>query len=331
MSLLQVSDLSVGVRTRDGIRPIVSEVTFSLREGESLALIGESGCGKTTTLRAVLGLFPQSVVPVAGRVEFGSQDLLSLSRRQLRTIRGNRIAVIWQDPGSSLDPVMRVGDQIVETIRAHETVSRRAAAARAAELMAKVELPDVGRLFRAFPHELSGGQRQRIGIAAAISMNPAVLLADEPTTALDVTVQATVLDLLAALRAELGLAMLLVSHDIAVVANTCDSIAVMYAGRIVESGPTSQVLRQPSHQYTAGLIASAPDIEQVGRRPRGIAGMPPAGSAATACSFAPRCPAVSSRCRSELPVLTRTPAAGADGGLAHAVACFHPAGSEHAA
>ncbi len=325
MSLLRVSDLSVGVRTRSGISPIVSDVSFTVGPGEALALVGESGCGKTTTLRAVLGLFPQSIEPIGGRIDFESQDLLTLSPRQLRTVRGNRIAVIWQDPQSSLDPVMRVGDQIVEAIRAHESISRQAAAARARELMTKVELSE--RLFRAYPHELSGGQRQRVGIASAISMNPAVLLADEPTTALDVTVQATVLELLAGLRAELGLAMLLVSHDIAVVASTCDSIAVMYGGRIVESGSTAQVLRQPLHQYTAGLLACAPDVEQVGRRPRGIAGAPPARPVTAACSFAPRCPAASVRCRSELPILQAAPGST----VAHAAACFHPVGSEQAA
>ena len=324
MSLLRVTDLSVGVRKRGGRYPdhqrrqLLARCRRVPRAGRRIRLRqdhdparGAARCSSRRSSRS------------PGRIEFDSTDLLALPPKQLRTIRGNRISVIWQDPQSSLDPVMRVGDQIIETIRAHEPVSRQAAITRTRELMAKVGLPE--RVFGAFPHELSGGQRQRVVIASAISTSPAVLLADEPTTALDVTVQATVLELLAELRAELGLAMLLVSHDIAVVANTCDSIAVMYAGRIVESGPTPRVLGQPRHHYTAGLLASAPDVEHVGRRPRGIPGAPPTGTAEAACAFAPRCPAVSDRCRSDVPVLAPGEPGRPDADPAHVTACFHPA------
>jgi oligopeptide/dipeptide ABC transporter ATP-binding protein len=228
--------------------------------------------------------------------------------------------VVWQDPLTCLDPVMRVGEQIAEAVRAHQRGDRGAAQARALDLMRQVELPQVSRTYRRYPHELSGGQRQRIVIATAIAARPRLLLADEPTTALDVTVQDQVLSLLARLRAELGLALLLVTHDLAVVAETCARVAVMYAGRIVEAGPVGAVFASPRHPYTAGLLRAAPSLDRIGARPQGIGGSPAAHAVAQGCAFAPRCSRADSTCTQQTPSLA-PPAAAAAGQLA---ACHHP-------
>ena len=319
-SLLSVRDLCVNMRsaTRGGAGPVpvVQDVSLDVPPGGALGLVGESGSGKTTTLRAILRLLPAAARITGGRVMFDGQDLARAADRQLRGIRGGQIGVIWQDPLACLDPVMRVGEQIAEAVRAHQPVSRAAARIRALDLMRQVELPDVNRICRRYPHELSGGQRQRVVIATAVAASPRLLLADEPTTALDVTVQDQVLTLIARLRAELSLALLLVTHDLAVVAQTCDRVAVMYAGRIVETGPVSSVFGAPRHHYTRGLLRAAPSLDQPGVLPEGIAGTPAASAAAVGCAFAPRCAHADEVCLTATPVLS--------GATEHLAACYHP-------
>jgi oligopeptide/dipeptide ABC transporter ATP-binding protein len=316
--LLEISGLSVTMPARHGPPAKVLEgLDLRVGRGEAVGLVGESGCGKTTTLLSVLRLLPRGAQITAGSITFDGIDMLSADPRTMRSVLGARIGVIWQDPLAALDPVMRVGDQIAEVIRAHEKVSRKRASLRARELMREVELPDVNRLARRYPHELSGGQRQRVVIAAAIAAAPDLMLADEPTTALDVTVQDQVLGLLGRLREQFGVALVLISHDLAVVGEMCDRVAIMYSGRIVERGPTARVFEQPLHHYSAGLLAASPDIGKVGLRPQGIAGLPPGHVAESSCAFAPRCAFADERCHTELPLLEQI-----DG---RPVACHHPA------
>jgi oligopeptide/dipeptide ABC transporter ATP-binding protein len=314
--LLRVRELSVALPDRHGQVPVLEGVSFDLRAGGGLGVVGESGSGKTTTLRALLQLLPHGAVITNGRATFDGADLLTVGGSQLRDIRGGKIGMIWQDPLAALDPLMRVGEQIAETAQAHAAVSWIDARRRARDLMRRVELPDVERTYRAYPHQLSGGQRQRVVIASAIAASPRLLLADEPTTALDVTVQDQVLSLIAKLRADLGLALLLVSHDLAVVDQTCEDVAVMYAGRIVETGPSRLVFERPLHHYTAGLLRAAPSLDRPGVRPRSIPGTPAVSVAARGCAFAPRCPAADLLCLEQTPVL-----AGAE---VHQAACHHP-------
>jgi peptide/nickel transport system ATP-binding protein len=314
--LLSIRELTVAMPGRERSVTVVKDLDLEIGRGESLGLVGESGCGKTTTLLSVLGLLPRGAHVLSGEIRFAGRDLLGLSPRERRGVLGAQIGVIWQDPLASLDPVMRIGEQVAEAVRAHRDLDRGEAGRRALELMRLVELPDVQRLARAYPHELSGGQRQRVVIATAIASEPSLLLADEPTTALDVTVQDQVLALLGRLRAELGLALMLVSHDLAVVGETCDRVCIMYAGRIVEAGGAGEVFSAPRHHYSAGLLAAAPDIGHPGVRPHGIPGIPPTGAAVDACAFAPRCQGADQLCRSRLPLLS------AD--AARAAACHHP-------
>jgi oligopeptide/dipeptide ABC transporter ATP-binding protein len=315
--LLKLSGLSVTMPARSGGPTKVLEgLDLEVGRGESVGLVGESGCGKTTTLLSILGLLPRGAEVSGGTISFDGVDMVKADHRRLRSILGKRIGVIWQDPLSALDPVMRVGDQIAEVIRAHERVDRKQAARRARELMRQVELPDVDRLARRFPHELSGGQRQRVVIASAIAVSPELLLCDEPTTALDVTVQDQVLGLLGRLREELGVALVLISHDLAVVGEMCERVCIMYSGRIVERGTTGPVFERPLHHYSAGLLAASPDIEKVGVLPEGIPGLPPGRVAESSCAFADRCQFADQRCREVLPVLEQI------GG--RLVACHHP-------
>jgi oligopeptide/dipeptide ABC transporter ATP-binding protein len=255
---------------------------------------------------ALLGLLPRPAGRVlAGRAMFGGVDLLRLPPRQLRDLRGNRIAMIFQDPLSSLNPVLTVGRQLTEQLKRHRNVSRAAARERAVELLALVGIPDARRRFGEYPHQMSGGMRQRVMIAMALSCEPDLLIADEPTTALDVTIQAQILDLLQRLRRELGMALLLITHDLGVVAGVTDRVAVMYAGRVVETGPTEHVLSQPQHPYTRGLLNSLPRLDQ----PRGtplvpVEGSPPdLGATIAGCPFRPRCPYAIERCTQDPPLI----------------------------
>ena len=306
-ALLSVQNL--GVRLTDGA-PIVQELSFSIARGETLALVGESGCGKSMTALALMGLLPPGIALAGGQVHFAGQDLAVLPERQLRQLRGNRMAMIFQEPMTSLNPVLRVGEQIIEVIRTHEKVGARAARARAADLLALVHVPDPERRLEAYPHQLSGGQRQRVMIAAALACGPDLLIADEPTTALDVTTQAEILRLLRELQAARGLAVLLITHDLGVVGQMADRVMVMYAGRRVELGPVVGVMRAPSHPYTRLLIDARPHSGTArGGRLAEIPGIVPSPHAMPAgCAFAPRCPKAADACRSGVPAAVTTAA-----------------------
>jgi peptide/nickel transport system ATP-binding protein len=300
--LLEVRDLAVEVRTPSGTLRAVDGVSFALREGEVLGLVGESGSGKTLTCRAILRLLPRRVAIAGGTVDLAGRRVSDLPERRLGEVRGPLGSMIFQNPASHLDPVMTIGEQIAAPIRVHEGRSRREARGRARELLEQVGIPDALRRLDQYPHEFSGGMRQRAMIAAALACRPKLLIADEPTTALDVTVQAQILRLLLDLRDRLGLAILLVTHDLGVVAQTCDRLAVMYAGRIVEAGPKRTVLARPLHPYTEGLIASQPGVGAPGERLASIPGQPPGlADRRTGCAFAPRCRYAEEACRSAPP------------------------------
>ncbi len=288
--LLRVEDLRVQFPTEDGVVRAVDGISYELRAGRTLGIVGESGSGKTVSALTLMGLHPKSA-RLSGRIDFDGRELLALGSEGMRALRGNELAMIFQDPLSSLHPLHRIGWQLVEAIRAHRDVTKVAARARAAELLDLVGIPDPRERLRAYPHELSGGQRQRVMIAMALANEPKLLIADEPTTALDVTVQAQILALLARLQRELGMAIVLVTHDLGVVAEVADEIAVMYAGRIVEQGSAEQVLSAPSHPYTWGLLRSIPRVEGVVGELEPIAGRPPSLiSPPSGCHFHPRCP-----------------------------------------
>ncbi len=289
--VLQVEDLHVNVPTRHGLLHAFRGVSFSLSPGEVLGLVGEAGCGKSLTLRAVLDLLPAPAHGVGGRVLVDGVDITALDRQSRRKAISSAISMVFQDSMTALNPLMRIGDQIAVAPLARLGYSRTGARARALELMRQVGIPDPERRARAYPHQLSGGRRQRVVIAIALSCEPPLLLCDEPTTALDVTIQAQVLELLRGLRRDGNLAMLLVTHDLAVVSETCDRLAVMYAGRIVEDGDIGPLVLDPRHPYTFSLLRSVPDPELVRQRLLTIPGAPPGlVGGVKGCPFAPRCP-----------------------------------------
>ena len=290
--ILSVEDLAVTFTGPDGRRTrAVDGVGFSVSPGRTLGIVGESGCGKSVTSLAVMGLLPKVGTTVSGRVLFEGRDLLRESERTLRDLRGDRLSMIFQEPMTSLNPSYTVGDQIVEAILRHRRVSKREAAERALEMLARVRIPEPKARFHDYPHKLSGGMRQRVMIAMALACEPRLLIADEPTTALDVTIQAQILELMRMLREETGTAIVLITHDLGVVAEVCDEVAVMYAGQVVERAPVEELFRFPQHPYTVGLLGSLPRFD--GRRERLAAiegavpdmSRPPAG-----CRFAARCP-----------------------------------------
>jgi oligopeptide/dipeptide ABC transporter ATP-binding protein len=329
--VLSVRDLEVEFSTADGLVSAVNGVGFDLAAGETLAILGESGSGKSVTAQAVMGLIERPGRVVAGSVSFGGVDLLAASDEDRRRVRGSGLAMVFQDPLSALNPVWSVGFQIGELFRVHRGLGRREARRRAVELLERVRIPAAAQRVGQYPHQFSGGMRQRVMIAMALALDPEVLIADEPTTALDVTVQAQILELLDDLRAETGMGLLLITHDLGVVAETADRVAVMYAGRIVETGPADALLSAPAHPYTEGLLASVPR-GQSGRehRLRPIAGAPPSlARIPPGCPFHPRCPYVIDRCRSERPALApvgadagRGGATGEAGGSTTAAACW---------
>jgi peptide/nickel transport system ATP-binding protein len=299
--LLEVQDLSVRFVSREATVTAVNGATFSLREGEVLCLLGESGSGKSVTLRALMRLLPTQA-EVAGRAELGGQDVLTLEGKALRAFRGGVVSMVFQEPMTALDPVYTIGQHLVEMIRQHKGGTRAEARARAIELLDLVKIPSAARRLDAYPHELSGGLRQRAMIAIALCCGPRLLLADEPTTALDATVQIQVLILLRRLQRELGMGTIFVTHDLGVAAEIADRVAVMYAGRVIEEGPVADVLRAPAHPYTAGLLAStvhdqAPDqdIAAIPGSPPDLRRLPPG------CSFAPRCSMAMEACRQVFP------------------------------
>ncbi|MBB5575538.1 ABC transporter ATP-binding protein [Rhizobium paranaense] len=301
--LLDVQGLTVSFVTDYGLVRAVDDVSFSVREGEILSIVGESGSGKSVTLLSLLGLHDPKTTKVEGAVAFRGERILELSASAMRRIRGKEIGLISQDPMTALTPVYTIGWQIAEQIRAHEPISAGAARLRAIELLGEVGFSNPAEAVERYPHQLSGGMRQRAVIAMALSCQPALLVADEPTTALDVTVQAQVLDLLLRLRKELGLAIVLITHDMGVVSEVADKVAVMYAGRIVERGTTREIFSNPIHPYTWGLMASIPPL--AGERPKrliSIGGMPPTpGSIPEGCGFQPRCRFARSECAARPP------------------------------
>jgi peptide/nickel transport system ATP-binding protein len=333
--LLQVSGLDV----RLGQLPVLQDVSFTVGAGERIGIIGESGSGKSVTALAVLGLLPPEMT-AAGQVLLNGENLLGATERRLSQLRGDRLAMIFQEPMSALNPLMRVGKQVAEVLRVHRGLSRRAAREQAAELLARTGLDQPEQQARAFPHQLSGGQRQRVMIAMAAACGPALILADEPTTALDVTVQARVLALLDELVTAQGAALVLISHDLAVVADACERLLVMYGGRIVEAGPTAVLLAAPRHPYTAGLVATSaavsPDHGRDGRPLPAIGGtVPDLGGFGSGCVFRSRCATATDQCMTPPPLVADERSA--DGHSAGAplagqlTACWHPVGGEQPA
>ena len=309
MTLLAVTDLRVHLFTPRGVVPAVDGVTFSLAAGQALGIVGESGCGKTMTALSLMRLLPSPPARVvSGSIMFQNENILDLDPERLRALRGGEMAMIYQDPQTSLNPVFTVGEQIAEAVRLHRDDSRTAAHARALEMLRLVNIPDPDRVARAYPHQLSGGMRQRAVIAMALACDPKLLIADEPTTALDVTIQAQILDLLRKLRAELGMAVILITHDLGVIADLVDEVAVMYAGKVVEHAPVRALFASPQHPYTRGLLRSVPSLETREHRLRTIEGtVPPPLAMPAGCRFNPRCALVMDICREREPPLLKTP------------------------
>jgi len=288
--ILEVRDLHVEIPLTRGTVRAVDGASFTVAPGEAMGLVGESGSGKSMTLRAILGLLPHPAGIAGGEILYEGADLVTMPAKKLQDLRGKEISMIFQEPMTALNPVMRVGDQIAEGPLAHLRMGKSASQERALDLMRQVGIPDPARRARAFPHELSGGMRQRVMIAIALSCEPKLILCDEPTTALDVTIQDQILKLLRSLREERGLSVVFVTHDLAVVAQTCQRLAVMYAGQVVETGSIDETFRSPRHPYTLGLLRSVPDLEDVRDVLRSIPGTPPDPvHPPEGCRFAPRC------------------------------------------
>ncbi|WP_405489267.1 ABC transporter ATP-binding protein [Streptomyces sp. NBC_00096] len=315
--LLEVRDLHVEFKTRDGVAKAVNGVDYSVAEGETLAVLGESGSGKSVTAQAVMGILDMPPGRITGgEILFKGQDLLKMKEEERRKIRGAGMAMIFQDALSSLNPVLSVGAQLGEMYEVHRGMSRKDARAKAVELMDRVKIPAARERVGDYPHQFSGGMRQRIMIAMAMALEPSLIIADEPTTALDVTVQAQVMDLLAELQRELNMGLILITHDLGVVADVADKIAVMYAGRIVETAPVHEIYKNPAHPYTRGLLDSIPRLDQKGQELYAIKGLPPNLLAIPpGCAFNPRCPMARAVCRTDVPPL-------AEVGPDRASACF---------
>ncbi|MFE7586894.1 ABC transporter ATP-binding protein [Streptomyces gardneri] len=303
--LLEVRDLHVEFHTREGVAKAVNGVNYSVDAGETLAVLGESGSGKSVTAQAVMGILDIPPGRISGgEILFQGQDLLKLKEDERRKIRGAKMAMVFQDALSSLNPVVSVGDQLGEMFQVHKGMSRKDSRAKAVELMDRVRIPAAKERVGQYPHQFSGGMRQRIMIAMALALEPELIIADEPTTALDVTVQAQVMDLLAELQRELNMGLILITHDLGVVADVADKIAVMYAGRIVEQAPVHEIYKAPAHPYTRGLLDSIPRLDQKGQELYAIKGLPPNLLAIPpGCAFNPRCPLARDRCRTEEPPL----------------------------
>jgi len=315
--LLEVVDLKTEFRTDDGVFRAVDGVSFTLERGRSLGIVGESGCGKSVTALSIMGLIPQPPGRIAGgTIRFEGTDVLGLSKAKLRDLRGNQMAMIFQEPMTSLNPAFTVGAQIMEGLLRHNPMAADKARERAFDALRRVRIPSPESRFDAYPHHLSGGMRQRVMIAMALVCEPRLLIADEPTTALDVTIQAQILDLMRTLREETGTAIVLITHDLGVVAEFADDVLVMYAGRVVEQAPVAALFDQPQHPYTIGLLGSIPRLDVVQERLATIEGQVPMRLAnITGCAFAARCPFAEARCREAAPPLT-------DLGDGHLAACW---------
>src|SRR5438067_3756507 len=322
--VLEVRELKTYFATEHGEFRAVDGVSFTVESGRTVGIVGESGCGKSVTSLSIMGLIPQPPGRIAGgEVRFEGIDLLALSAKKMRELRGNRLSMIFQEPMTSLNPAFTIGDQIVEVIERHGSGSRAEAKERAIEMLRRVRIPSPERRYGEYPHRLSGGMRQRVMIAMALACGPKLLIADEPTTALDVTIQAQILDLMRVLREETGTAIILITHDLGVVAEVADDVVVMYAGRIVERAPVAALFAEPQHPYTVGLLGSIPQLHLDQPRLAAIEGQVPGPeSTVRGCRFHPRCPFVIERCRREDPPLMEV----APG---HAAACWRaPLGVE---
>ncbi|MES2948899.1 MAG: ABC transporter ATP-binding protein [Pseudomonadota bacterium] len=314
-ALLCVEHLSIGFKTDKGMLRAVDDISYSIAPGKTLGLVGESGCGKSTTALALMGLLP-STASVTGQAHFLDQELFGQSEAQWRAVRGNKIAMIFQEPMTALNPVIRIGEQIGETLLLHQGLDKRAAYERAIEMLDEVGIPSARTRAAAYPHQLSGGMRQRAMIAMALACRPSLLIADEPTTALDVTIQAQILELMLELQDRIGMAIQFISHNLGVVSELADDIIVMYAGRIVERAPAARLFEQPRHPYSVGLIQTLPNLQNRQLRlPVIPGGMPNLAVAAPGCRFADRCTRVVAQCREQVPPLIAI----APG---HDVACF---------
>ena len=305
---VDIDHLTISYRRKGKALKVIDDVSFYIKPGEAYGLVGESGCGKTTVAMALMRYLPSNAVVNGGRILFDDRDLLTLSDSQLRRLRGDRMAMVYQDPGSALNPSLRIGDQIGEVFRFHRGLSKQAAEDSSAEMLEKVQISDPRGVLRRYPHELSGGQQQRIMFAMALATDPDLLVLDEPTTGLDATVEAEVLDLVEQLRTQFNTSILFISHNLGIVARICERVGVLYAGRIVEEGPAQQTFDDPRHPYTLGLLRCVPRLGMNKRTQRldpipgslpGL-GMQPAG-----CVYADRCPIVRDRCREEPPPLLR--------------------------
>jgi peptide/nickel transport system ATP-binding protein len=308
MTLLEVENLQTHFRTSDGVNRAVDGVSFEVERGETMAIVGESGCGKSVTANSILRLVPQPPGKIAGKIRFEGTDLLKLSERAMRDIRGNHISMVFQEPMTSLNPVLTVGRQIAETLRLHQHLDRKAVAERAVEMLSLVGIAEPHRRAGEYPHQLSGGMRQRVMIAIALACNPKLLIADEPTTALDVTIQAQILDLMADLKKRVGAAIILITHDLGVVAEIAERVMVMYAGRKVEEAKVTDLFREPLHPYTQGLLAAVPKLgaSLAGTETRlaEIPGVVPSLKQRIAgCVFASRCAFAQDICRHVAPAL----------------------------
>jgi oligopeptide/dipeptide ABC transporter ATP-binding protein len=305
MSLLEVRDLTTAFRTGSGEVTAIENVSFSLEKGEVLGIVGESGSGKSVTALAIMGLLPRPPARIlGGSIQFENQDLLQLSDRAMQRLRGPGIAMVFQEPMTSLNPVFTIGEQIMETIRAHESLSQKAVFARAVEMLEKVGIPSATTRMTDYPHQLSGGQRQRVMLAIALVCRPRLLIADEPTTALDVTIQAQILDLLLDLRDEFGMAIMMITHNMGVIAETADRVLVMYAGRMVEQAPVGRLFDHPLHPYTSGLLSCVPTLDQDQDRLIAIPGSLPEPSRRPAgCRFSARCIHAIPACSDAVPPL----------------------------
>src|SRR5262245_26622969 len=302
--LLEIDNLSTHYVSARGTRVVraVDDVSLSIRAGETLGIVGESGSGKSTLALTIMRLLPPAARIAGGRMRFAGEDLLAKSDAEMQRVRGKRIAMVLQDPMASLNPLFTIGDQVAEPIRVHEGTGRSTAWSKARDLLKAVRIPSPETRLKQYPHEMSGGMRQRIVGAIGISCEPRLLIADEPTTSLDLTIQAQYLNLLRELQREHGLALIFITHNLGIVAKMCDQLAVMYAGRLVESGSVSRVFNAPAHPYTKALLNSIPRMSDRNHRLTAIAGQPPdLAKLARGCSFAPRCPQVFDRCRSEAP------------------------------
>jgi peptide/nickel transport system ATP-binding protein len=308
MALLEIEDLQTHFRTQDGVNRAVDGISFHVNEGETLAVVGESGCGKSVTAMSILRLVPEPPAKIAGSIRFQGKQLLKFSEREMRSIRGNDISMIFQEPMTSLNPVLTVGRQIGETLRLHQGLDRKAAEARAIEMLVLVGIPEPRRRLREYPHQLSGGIRQRVMIAMALACNPKLLIADEPTTALDVTIQAQILDLMRDLKRRVGAAIILITHDLGIVAEVAERVMVMYAGRKLEEAPVAELFRTPRHPYTRGLLGAVPKLGSslLGSATRlaEIPGLVPSlKHRIKGCVFAGRCLHATELCRQVAPAL----------------------------